>query len=197
MPHPPLAVTWRLRRTRLPRILHHCANCTVPSTFEPTGRFRVNANRKLLDVWLLLSCGTCGRSLKATVVERSAVRSISPALLRRYQRNDPLLVAEVLLAPSFRRRNRLTLDWTGTWELAADPLPWLQVQSWRDRPIRVTVELGQPVLVHPVQVLAAGLGISRTEVKRLIAAGRIQSSISLDSRTSTGFQFTVDSTRIT
>ena len=47
------AVTWRLRQTRLPRLRGRCAACAAASTFDPTGRFRVNANGKTIDVWLL------------------------------------------------------------------------------------------------------------------------------------------------
>jgi hypothetical protein len=77
---------------------------------RPTGRFRVNANGKTIDVWLLLRCQGCGQAGKATVVERSPVRSIDPARLRRYHDNDPGLVAEALLAAPLHQRDRLTVD---------------------------------------------------------------------------------------
>lgn len=117
------AVTWRLRQTRLPRLRGRCAACAAASTFDPTGKFRVNANGKTIDVWLLLRCHGCGKVRKVTVVERSPVRSIDPALLRRYHDNDPGLVAEVLLAAPLHQRNRLTVDWEGAWVLDADPIP--------------------------------------------------------------------------
>lgn len=189
MSHSPLAVTWRLRGTRPPRILHRCAGCSALSTFEPTGRFRVNANRRNLDVWLLLRCLACRRVLKATVAERAPVRSIAPAVLDGYQRNDPGLVAEVLADPSFRRRNRLALDFDGTWELVREPTP-----PDRQRTVTVRVELTDPLAVRPVQVIAAGLGIPRNQVERLLATGGIRSAARLDGRTSTGFSFTVDGT---
>ena len=117
------AVTWRLRQTRLPRLRGRCAACAAASTFDPTGRFRVNANGKTIDVWLLLRCQGCGQVRKVTAVERSPLRSIDPALLRRYHDNDPGLVAEVLLAAPLHQRNRLTVDWEGAWVLDADPIP--------------------------------------------------------------------------
>ena len=190
MSHAPLVVTWRLRRTYLPRILHRCAGCAAMSTFEPTGRFRVNANRKRLDVWLLLRCAACSRVLKATIVERASVRSIAPALLKGYQCNDPGLVARIFTDPSFRRRNRLTLDFEGIWELAAEPIP-----SCRGRPVTVRVEFVDPLPVRPVQLIAAGLGISRNQVERLLAAGTIRSPTRLDGQTSAGFRFTIDPSR--
>ena len=178
----PFAVTWRLRRTRPPRILHRCSCRRGPAEFEPTGRFRVNANRKLLDVWLLLRCRACGQVLKATVLERTKVRSIAPALLDGYQRNDPALVEAAIAAPSFRRRNHLTLDFQGTWELRTEPLPS------GEQPVTVEVEFLDPPAVRPAQLIAAGLGISRGRVERLLAAGAIR----VDAETPAGLRFTVE-----
>lgn len=179
----PFAVTWRLRRTRPPRILHRCSCRPGPAEFEPTGRFRVNANRKLLDVWLLLRCRACGQVLKATVLERAKVRSIAPALLDGYQRNDPALVEAAIAAPSFRRRNHLTLDFQGTWELRAEPLP-----PGGGQPVTVEVEFLDPPAVQPAQLIAAGLGISRGRVERLLAAGAIR----VHAETPAGMRFTVE-----
>jgi hypothetical protein len=181
------AVTWRLRQTRLPGLRGRCAACAAASTFDPTGRFRVNANGKTIDVWLLLRCQGCGQVRKVTVVERSPLRSIDPALLRRYHDNDPGLVAEVLLAAPLHQRNRLTVDWEGAWVLDADPIP-----GWPGRPVTVGVELVAAIPVRPLRLVADGLGISRAAAERLWADGRIRSSARLDTRTSSGFSFTLD-----
>jgi hypothetical protein len=186
MPTPPAAVTWRLCLTGLPRLRGRCASCAPPSTFDPTGKFRVNANGKTIDVWLLLRCRGCGQARKATVVERAPVRSIDTALLRRYHDNDPTLIAETVLAAPLRRRDRLTVDWDGAWAMDADPMP-----GDSEGPVTVHVDLPRPIPVRPLRLIAAGLGISRAAAERLSAAGRIRASTNLDARTSSSFHFTV------
>jgi hypothetical protein len=114
------------------------------------------------------------------------LRSIDPALLRRYHDNDPELVAEALLAAPLRRRDRLTVDWEGAWVLDADPIP-----RSPGRPVTIHVELTAPVPVRPLRLVATGLGISRAAAERLRADGRIRSSTSLDARTSGSFRVTV------
>ena len=186
MPVPLPAVTWRLRLVGPPRLRGRCAPCAAPSTFDPTGRFRVNANGKTIDVWLLLRCRACGQGRKATVVERAPVRSIDPTLLSRYHDNDPALIAQALLAAPLRRRDRLAVDWDGAWVLDADPIP-----EWPGGPVTVHVELTAPVPVRPLRLVAAGLGISRAAAERLMADGRIRCSTSPDARTTGSFDVTV------
>ena len=71
---------WLVRQTDFPTIRRRCRTC--PSTeYRTQGRFRVNANRKLLDIWLLALCVRCGGTVRLTVLERVPVRSIEPTML--------------------------------------------------------------------------------------------------------------------
>jgi hypothetical protein len=174
---------WQVRRTRLPRLRRACSACGA-GAFEPTGRFRVNANGKLLDVWLLLRCESCGHAGKVTVLERASIQEIAPAALERFHENDADLTAETLLDPNVARRNRVTLDWSGSWELVTHP-----GESGSGSRV-VHVEFLDPVPVHPAKLIAQGLGMSRREVERRIADGRIGPAAPLGSKTSKEFEFT-------
>ncbi|MFC0506087.1 DUF1062 domain-containing protein [Micromonospora costi] len=172
---------WVVRRTRLPLLSLRCVDCRSESATTGEGRFRVNANGKLLDVWLLVRCVSCDRTSKLTVHERKPVGSFDPAELDGYRDNDPELVASRLLDPLIARRNHFTLDWTGAWRL---DIP----SAWRDEawPVLVEVVLADPVPVRPDRLIAHGLGLSRNEVVR-----RIKCDVPLHRPTSTGFTFTV------
>ncbi|GAA3428856.1 DUF1062 domain-containing protein [Streptosporangium nondiastaticum] len=172
---------WVVRRTRLPLLSLRCVDCRSESATTGEGRFRVNANGKLLDVWLLVRCVSCGRTSKLTVHDRAPVRSFDPAELDGYHANDPELVASRLLDPLLARRNRFTLDWREAWRLDAPP-------AWPGGvwPVRVEVVFADPVPVRPERLIAHGLGLSRSEVLR-----RIKCDVPLHRPTSTGFAFTV------
>jgi hypothetical protein len=177
---PHTSVPWVVRRTRLPLLSLRCVDCRSESATTGQGRFRVNANGKLLDVWLLVRCVSCDRTTKLTVRERAPVRSFHPVELDGYCANDPDLVAARLLDPLLARRNHFTLDWTGAWRL--DTSAWID-QEW---PVRVEVIFEDPVPVRPERLIAQGLGLSRNEVLR-----RIKCDTPLRRPTSAGFTFTV------
>ncbi|MEU5566281.1 DUF1062 domain-containing protein [Micromonospora musae] len=172
---------WIVRRTRLPLLSLRCVDCRSESATTGGGRFRVNANGKLLDVWLLVRCVSCDRTSKLTVHERKPASSFDPAELHGYNVNDPQLVSSRLLDPLLAHRNRFSLDWTGAWRLDT-PSAWLD-EAW---PVRVEVAFEDPVPVRPERLIAHGLGLSRNEVLR-----RIKCDVGLRRRTSAGFTFTV------
>ncbi|TVZ04964.1 DUF1062 domain-containing protein [Trebonia kvetii] len=178
---PHTVLPWVVRRTRLPLLTMRCAGCRSESATAGAGRFRVNANGKLLDVWLLVRCVSCDRTSNLTVHERAPVGSFDPAELHGYHVNDPELVASTLLDPLLARRNRFTLDWTDAWQL--DTPPASPGVAW---PVQVRVVFEDPVPVRPERLIARGLGLSRSEVLR-----RIKCDIPLRRPTSTGFTFTV------
>ncbi|WP_236667538.1 MULTISPECIES: DUF1062 domain-containing protein [unclassified Nonomuraea] len=176
-----MVLPWVVRRTRLPLLSLRCVDCRSESATTGEGTFRVNANGKLLDVWLLVRCVSCDRTSKLTVHERAPVRALDPAELDGYHANDPELVASRLLDPLLARRNRFTLDWAGAWRLHA---PSESIEgAW---PVQVQVVFEDPVPVRPERLIAQGLGLSRNEVLR-----RVKCEISLRRTTSAGFPFTV------
>ncbi|MEV4575762.1 DUF1062 domain-containing protein [Nonomuraea jabiensis] len=170
---------WIVRRTRLPLLAMRCTDCRAQAATVGEGRFRINANGKQLDVWLLVRCVGCDWTSKITVHERVPVRSLDPARLRAFENNDQALVAHTLLDPAIARRNRFTLDWRGAWRLESSAVE----AAW---PYRVDVAFLDPVPVRPERLIARGLGISRGEVER-----RIKCDLALNRTTSADFSFVV------
>ncbi|MEK8106918.1 DUF1062 domain-containing protein [Micromonospora sp. M12] len=123
----------------------------------PSGerQFRVNANHKLLDVWLR-ALRRLRATAKFTVLERMTVRSIPSGLLDRLHANDPGLIAELLQDPVVQRRNRFVLDWTDAWRLDTDGSEHLDCDM-----VDVAVRFAARIPVRPVRLIADGFGLSR------------------------------------
>lgn len=179
-----MPTTWAVTPTRLPLIVRRCTRCGH-DRFRASGAFRVNANGKLLDVWLLARCTTCEETLKVPVLERTHVRAVPAGLLDRLHGNDLDLVAELLHG---RTPVRVVLDWAGAWRLdtgarhdEAGPDP--------DGVIEVSVRVEARIPVRPVRLIAAGLGLSRGEVERFVENGAIVASVDLRGRRSSDFGF--------
>ncbi|MFC8096376.1 DUF1062 domain-containing protein [Streptomyces sp. NPDC057301] len=176
---------WVVMTTCLPLVLRRCHAC-ASERFRANGKFRVNANHKLLDAWLLVLCTACGETAKLTVLERMNVRSVRPELLDRMHDNDPGLAAELLQDPGVRRRNRVALDWDNAWRLDTGGSDHLD----RDV-IDVSVRFAARIPVRPVRLIAEGFDLSRAEAERLIAEGKLVSAVRLSGKLSGDFTFTL------
>jgi hypothetical protein len=180
-----LATQWLVCPTGLPLIRRRCLSC--PSArYRAPGKFRVNANHKLLDVWLLALCAGCGETVKLTVLERVTVRAIDPSTLDRFHDNDLGLAAKVLADPGLLRRNRVTLDWDGAWTLRKTTVDVSEAEV-----VDTSVRFLRPIPIMLTRLLSAGLGVSRSEVRRLVAEGNLTSAHRLTGKSSGDFGFTL------
>ncbi|TYB51834.1 DUF1062 domain-containing protein [Nonomuraea sp. PA05] len=175
--HPHIALPWVVRRTRMPLLTLRCVDCPSERATIGDGKFRVNCNGKLLGIWLLVNCASCGRTSKLSVHDRVPVRSLPAGRLAGYWADSPSLVEDTLFDPLFARRNRFALDWEGRWELHAPPVP-------EDSCVTVAVTFDDPVPVRPEWLIAHGLGISRGEIAR-----RVRTDVPINRRTKQGFSF--------
>jgi hypothetical protein len=182
---------WVVRESGLPAVVKPCPDCSG-TRHRPSGKFRVNANGKLLDVWLLLCCTACGRTSKVPIHERVHVQSLEHARRLAYETNDPAMVRELAMSVSLAVKNGYRLDWTGTWELETD-MPFCPPDD--PAPLGVLISFELPVPVRVERLLTLGLGLSRAEVRRMFADGRIRLPLALDAKARQTFEFTVDGDR--
>ncbi|MFI5715995.1 DUF1062 domain-containing protein [Nocardia sp. NPDC051750] len=176
---------WVVVPTCLPLVLRRCHAC-ASERFRTSGKFRVNANHKLIDAWLLALCTVYRETAKLTVLERVNVRSIRPQLLDRLYDNDPGLTAELLQDPAVQRRNRIALDWDNAWRLDTGGSDHMDREV-----IDVSVHFAARIAVRPTRLVAEGFGLSRAEVERLLAEGNLVSAVRLSSKLSGDFTFTL------
>jgi hypothetical protein len=179
---------WAVRQCALPAILRPCPGC-AGTRHRPSGKFRINANGKLLDVWLLLLCTACDRTSKVTVHERVHVQSLDPDRLIAYENNDPEVLRELATSASLAAKNGYRLDWTGTWELETDT-PFYTPDD--PAPLRVLINFELPAPIRVERMVMLGLGLSRAEVRRMIADGRVRLPLAPDAKAHQDFEFTVD-----
>ena len=75
--------------SRAIRVFKYCRRCRCRQRFRCLYKFRVNANRKLVDVWLLFNCACCSDTAKLPILERVPVSRIGRSELKAFEANDP------------------------------------------------------------------------------------------------------------
>ena len=99
-------IVWNIVPTALPEVVRHCSKCGGEGAFACSGKFRVNAQRRSLDIWLIYRCRACDTTWNARVYQHISPQSLSGDLLRRFTENDENLAREYALDCEF-----LALEW--------------------------------------------------------------------------------------
>ena len=74
-------IIWKIEPLGLPLVLRHCKKCGKTSEFSCSGQFRVNAQRKYLDIWLIYKCAKCDTTWNAAVYSRVSPQALNANLL--------------------------------------------------------------------------------------------------------------------
>lgn len=168
-----LRMRWAIAPKTAPRPLINCNRCNGLSAYDSSGKFRVNANGKRIDAWLIYRCVGCDNSWNFGILERCNRRDIEPALLQALESNDPALARRhAFNVVALRSR-------IGRVEEFSEAAVLKEVLG--DKPENTTaleLQLGleTPTALRLDRLLARELGISRSrlqawEEKRLLVVG--------------------------
>ena len=92
-----------------PQIIRRCARCEA-NRFASSNKFRINANKKILDVWLIFKCIACDYTLNVSIFSRKSTKKIDRILLERFHKNDSELAWQYAFDPTYIERNMI-VDW--------------------------------------------------------------------------------------
>lgn len=177
-------LSWRVAAAGAPFAVRPCGACGADAKFASTGLFRVNAQKKLVDVWLVYRCATCGSVWNSAVISRGSAKAVSKGRLERFLANDPDLALACALDASLLRRNGAR---RGPVEFVVEG----ERYAGRDA-CRVDITCEDALGLTVAHVLRRKLEVSRRELEQLVDAGRVSLADGGDVRTAKlGSQCTV------
>lgn len=158
---------WEVRYASPPAVLKHCRKCGNPTEYVSSECFRVNAQRKSLDIWLIYNCKKCKTSWNLTIFSRINPQSLDLDLLEKFHSNDKELASEYAANIELIKHNGGRLS-TPDYEICGedfsfDDFAQLQINSPYSMPVKVS------------SVIREKLNLSKKQYEEMLADGRIKS----------------------
>jgi hypothetical protein len=159
-----LRVTWTVTPLRPPVAWRHCSHCSQTRRFRTSEKFRVNAQKKRIDVWLIYRCEICAASWNLPIIERAMVSATDPSALSGFMRNDEGLARRYAFDLEGVRRHGVRVEACSEFVVGKT-----YVVGCRRDPdaIEVTLHMRGHCEVRLDQLLAREFGLSRGSIARL------------------------------
>ena len=165
---------WELVPDNLPVVKRNCPKCKGKTSFINTEKFRVNANKNNIDVWLIYQCEKCKSTWNMTIYERVSPKDIDKEEYEGFLSNDLELAkkygfdiglymknrAEVILENISYKVNKYTIE-----------------ESSINEDSIITITTKFPLEIRMDKFLSDNLNLSRSRVKSMIDEGHITSII--------------------
>lgn len=157
-------------------VIRGCAKCGRKTHFVNTGKFRVNANGNQLDVWLIYQCEECKHTLNLTIYERQKVSSIPKEEYRRFLDNDEALALRYGTEMQLFQKNKAEVDAERV-NIAFTKLRETEENgenSSLGNEEMITIHNPLGLKIRPEKQIAMLLGLSRSQIKRMLETGEVE-----------------------
>lgn len=153
-------VVWRVIPHGAPSAQRHCTRCAAARAFTPTQNFRVNAQQKRVDVWLIYRCSACDETWNRPIVERGSVSGIGNERFERLQRNDRDLALDYAFNVDDLSNRGINVDADLPFAIQAEGVS----NGVGGAAVWITLALERPLGMRLDRLVATALGVSRSRV---------------------------------
>jgi hypothetical protein len=80
--------TYEIIAKETPYIKRNCSKCKTNTKFYCSEKFRVNANQKIVDIWLIYNCTHCEGTWNYPILSRVNINKIDSKLIQKFMNND-------------------------------------------------------------------------------------------------------------
>ena len=162
---------WQVSGESLPIVWRSCPKCGQKTEFVNSGKFRVNGNGRLLDVWLIYRCRQCKSTWNMSIYERVAPDSIERKEYEGFLQNAPELVrAYGTSRETFIRNGAEVLEAPGGYTVKRVEMP---TPCALDGTEEIEIKMDGSLRLRADALFAQQLNLSRNQVKQLFERQQI------------------------
>ena len=164
-----MKVTWTVTPVGHQRIAKRCPSCSTKREFTPSGAFRVNSQKKLLDVWSIYKCTHCDYTWNISLFSRLHVSKIDRELHHRLMINDAATVQYFACDIATLKQNNAELSGRPDFHVQERWSVSITAHQW----VRASVRISRSFQVSLLSILKQQLMLSAGEILKGVEAGQI------------------------
>lgn len=101
--------TWGIKVLNPPHLNRQCNRCKNHK-FYCSEKFRMNAQKKNIDIWLIYRCSSCDNTFNMTILSRTKSDLIDKGLFDKFSKNDKETAWEYAFSSEIGKKNNVEID---------------------------------------------------------------------------------------
>lgn len=159
--------TYEIIAQETPYIKRNCSKCKTNTEFYCSEKFRVNANQKIVDIWLIYNCIHCEGTWNYPVLSRVNINKIDSMLIQKFMNNDKETIWYYAFQINKLRKRCNDVNTDIRYELRKEKLDSL----FNEVTIKLCYKYDFGLRID--KLIAEILGISRSKVNKMSQNGTI------------------------
>ena len=164
---------WEIKPKNTPALKRKCNHCNS-NRFYCSNKFRMNAQKRNIDVWLIYRCVECDSTYNLTILSRTKPEQIKKELFRKFSENDEELAWEYAFSSETGRKNSVELDYSSVeYEILHDDISINDILNADDEFVTFKIQTRFEFGLKLSSVIRICLGLSANQLNRLTEAKAI------------------------
>ena len=164
---------WEIKVKNTPTLKRKCNHCNC-NRFYCSDKFRMNSQKRNIDVWLIYRCVECDNTYNLTILSRTKPELIKKDLFSKFSENDEELSWEYAFSSEIGRKNNVELDYGSVeYEILHDDISINDILNTDDEIIAFRIQTHFEFGLKLSSVIRLCLGISTSLLNQMIEAEAI------------------------
>lgn len=164
---------WEIKVKNTPTLKRKCNRCPA-SRFYCSHKFRMNAQKRNLDVWLIYRCVACDSTFNLTIVSRTKPERLKEDMLLKFSENDENTAWEYAFSSETGQRNNVELDYDSVeYDILHDDISIHDLLEAKEEVIAFQIHTRFEFGLKLTSVIRSCLGLSANQLNRMIEAEAI------------------------
>ncbi|SHE41523.1 DUF1062 domain-containing protein [Pedobacter caeni] len=166
--------TWEVTPVNTPLYKKKCSKCRNSKLYYCSNKFRLNSQKKNIDVWLIYRCVNCDDTTNITILSRTKPGLIDKDLFRKFSDNDEETAWKYVFDADTIRRNRMEFDYSNVeYTIIHDHTTLQDIGNMTEDLIEFEVKSSFNLDLKLSHVIRKGFDISLNQLEKMLGAGVI------------------------
>lgn len=158
-------IKWEVEPKTIPMVIRNCPKCGNNTYFKNSHKFRVNANKKNLDIWLIYQCVNCKSTWNMTIYERISYLDIDELQYKQFLNNDYELSKKYGFDVAIHKKNKVKLGFYNVeYDIIGEDI---KISDLNEKKYIVDITCKYSLGLRLDKLLSKKLHVSREKVKKL------------------------------
>lgn len=165
---------WEVVPTTTPIYMRRCSKCKSMMPYYCSEKFRINAQKKILDVWLIYKCIKCDNTCNIDVLRRISPQSIDKNLYKKFQDNDVKISWNYAFDSEVIRINKIDVDYSNVgFNTHGDEISLEEMKDLDVDVIEIDISQSYDMDIRLTNVIRKNFKISSNQLEWLFSSGTI------------------------
>lgn len=164
--------TWEIKVKNTPLLIKNCSHCES-DRFYCSDKFRMNAQKKNIDVWLIYRCVKCDNTCNITLLSRTKPDLIDKKLFHSFSMNDREVAWQYAFSAGMASKNKLQIDYDSAEYEVISNISFEDIMNMNNAIISILIECDFELNLKLLSLIKRCFSLSTTRLKHLFEEGNI------------------------